>query len=43
MQENQHSNLPQSKASGIVTATKTLEGIRFANIVAQASKSLGLA
>jgi len=35
--------LEPNASSGIVTATKTLEGICFANTVVQASKSLGLA
>lgn len=35
--------LEPNAISGIVTATKTLEGICFANTAVQASKSLGLA
>jgi len=35
--------LEPNAISGIVTATKTLKGICFANMVVQASKSLGLA
>jgi len=35
--------LEQNAISGIVIATKTLEGVGFANIVAQVPKSLRLA